>query len=134
MQDYYELLTPAQLAEVDRRASAGATLLDKRGPEGWAQTLNENEERLNVGDVDNCPLAIVFGDYGLGLRKLGLHDLAVTDDTTVSQQAARIGVTLRRGDTGLDSAPGRDDTAWTREAFRALTEAWRREIVRRQLV
>jgi len=124
----YQLLTAQQLRVIDERVHAGAERLAEVGPDGWLQTLSENEGDMNVGDPGECPLAIVYDSYERGLREIGVSG------ENCSEQAANYGVSLRAGDPDLDHAEGQDDDAWTDEAWHAMTEAWRREIVKRQLV
>lgn len=62
---------------VSERVDAGIRLLATNGPADWRSRLDVST--LNVGSFISCPLAQIFGSFGLGLVELGI-DYATTDD------------------------------------------------------
>src|SRR4029077_12412117 len=83
------------------RAVAGAALLDRLTP-GWWRLVKLRP--LDINSTCNCVTGQLFGDYGDGLRELGL-----TDD-----EAEEYGFTTNDRDSG--------STMYT------LTRAWKQEI------
>jgi len=52
----------------EQRVSAGAALLDEKGPLRWRQKIRP----ASLDMYDNCVLDMVMGDWSRGLKELGL--------------------------------------------------------------
>lgn len=116
------LLTDDQTAILNRRVSAGAREMDLHDPRAWARKIHGHLDDLDVGSLDWCPLAILHGSYTIGLRTLQLS----------SHDALRLGFTLISGDSELGGPdPHPNGSAWDNEAYKVMTDAWRREVAGR---
>lgn len=56
---------------VEEAVSFGVMLLDERGP-GWANSIDLST--FSISNGDHCILGQLFGSYGYGCDRLGLHD------------------------------------------------------------
>jgi hypothetical protein len=105
------------LPPLPTRAAAGAALLDQRRP-GWHQQVDR--DRLDLEDWRADILGQLYGSFGTGVHKLtGGRSEAEVDAWTVAH-----GFDLDEVDLGRSGGP--------RDAYQALTDAWRDQLSRRQ--
>lgn len=92
---------------IENRVERGIARLDHSGPDDWRDRIN-TDDGFDVARIDVCPLAQIFGDFGVGYRALGLDD----------ENIWKFGFDIN------SDGPFFDDV----EEFEALTAEWRRRL------
>lgn len=111
--------------------AAGAAFLDRiyeGNPEGWAAKIDSDGLHMSV--CGECILGQLYGDYLIGLERVGLPQHGIHDSADDSESVAR-GFYLPLG-AEMDEEHG-FDVGYRLPAWERLGDLWRAQVAAREV-